>query len=168
MNPNERGNEPTQQFPALSTSPVRRLNQPMPRTNWAGNVILGAARVHRPESVDSLRRIVDNSSRIRALGRGHSFSGIVGVAGDLVLLDGLPKMLDIDSARSTVKVAAGMSYAEVAWELHRSGFALANMASIPHISIAGACATGTHGSGDINAFWPPRSPQCSSSVRMAT
>ena len=120
----------------------------MPRTNWAGNVILGAARVHRPESLDSLRRVVDNSRRIRALGRGHSFSGIVGVAGDLVLLDGLPKMLDIDSARSTVKVAAGMSYAEVAWELDRSGFALANMASIPHISIAGACATGTHGSGD--------------------
>jgi alditol oxidase len=123
----------------------------MPRTNWAGNVILGAAgaaRVHRPESVDRLRRIVGNSRRIRALGRGHSFSGIVGVAGDLVLMDGLPKMLEIDSTRSTVKVAAGMSYAEVAGELHRTGFALANMASIPHISIAGACATGTHGSGD--------------------
>jgi alditol oxidase len=120
----------------------------MPRTNWAGNVILGAARVYRPASVDNLRQIVGNSRRIRALGRGHSFSGIVGVAGDLVLLDGLPKMLDIDSARSTVKVAAGMSYAEVALELHRTGFALANMASIPHISIGGACATGTHGSGD--------------------
>ena len=89
-----------------------------------------------------------NSRRIRALGYGHSFSGIVDAAGNLVLLDGLPKMLAIDSATSTVTVASGMSYTEVAGELHRAGFALANMASIPHISIAGACATGTHGSGD--------------------
>ena len=112
----------------------------MPRTNWAGNVTLGAAR-YRPASVDNLRQIVGNSRRIRALGRGHSFNGIVGVAGDLVLLDGLPKMLDIDSARSTVKVAAGMVTQRWPRELHRTGFALANMASIPHISIGGACAT---------------------------
>ena len=86
--------------------------------------------------------------RIRALGRGHSFSGIADTTDDSVLLDGLPETLTIDSTNSTVTVASGMSYTELAEELHRAGFALANMASIPDISIAGACATGTHGSGD--------------------
>jgi alditol oxidase len=65
-----------------------------------------------------------------------------------VLLDGLPKTLHIDRANSTVTVASNMTYAELAMELHGAGYALANMASIPDISVAGACATGTHGSGD--------------------
>ncbi len=63
-------------------------------------------------------------------------------------MNGLPKTFTIDSARSCVTVASGMSFTELAAELHRAGFALPNMASIPNISIAGACATGTHGSGD--------------------
>ena len=117
-------------------------------TNWAGNVIFGAARIHRPESVDSLRRIVHGRRQLRALGRGHSFSEIADTAGDLVLLKSLPKTLSIDPTDSTVTVASGMSYTELAVELCRAGFALSNMASIPDISIAGACATGTHGSGD--------------------
>ena len=117
-------------------------------TNWAGNVTFGAAQVLRPASIDGLRRIVDGSDQLKALGRGHSFNGIADTAGDLVLLDSLPKTLSIDLANSTVTVSSSMSYTELAVELHRAGFALANMASIPDISIAGACATGTHGSGD--------------------
>ena len=65
-----------------------------------------------------------------------------------MLLDGLPKTLHVDSVNSTVTVTSGMTYTELAEGLHRAGFALANTASIPDISIAGACATGTHGSGD--------------------
>jgi len=118
------------------------------RTNWAGNVIFGAARVHEPESVDSLRRIVGGSRQIRALGCGHSFSRIADTTGDLVLLGGLPRTLTIDATNSTVTVASNMSYTELGEELYRAGFALSNMASIPDISIAGACATGTHGSGN--------------------
>ena len=121
-----------------------------PRTNWAGNVTFGAARVHKPDSVDSLRRIVHGSTQIRALGCGHSFSGVADTTGDLVLLDRLPKTLTIDRTSSTVTVASGVSYTELAEELSRAGFALSNMASIPDISIAGACATGTHGSGDAH------------------
>ncbi len=117
-------------------------------TNWAGNVIFGAAQVHKPESVDSLRRIVHGGKQMRALGRGHSFSGIADTTGDSVLLDNLPKTLTIDPTNSTVTVASGMSYTDLAEALSRAGFALSNMASIPDISIAGACATGTHGSGD--------------------
>lgn len=119
-----------------------------PDSNWAGNVIFGAARVHKPKSVDSLRQLVHGSRQIRALGCGHSFSGIADTTGDLVLLTGLPKALIIDPTRNTVTVASCMSYTELVEQLSRAGFALSNMASIPDISIAGACATGTHGSGD--------------------
>ncbi|HCU48554.1 MAG TPA: FAD-binding protein [Micromonosporaceae bacterium] len=117
-------------------------------TNWAGNVTFGAARVYRPDSVGELRRIVAASARIRALGSGHSFSVVADTADDLVRLDGLPSSVKINTVDSTTVVAAGMRYAEVAAELHRAGYALANMASLPHISVAGSCATGTHGSGD--------------------
>lgn len=120
----------------------------VPGSNWAGNVTFGAGRVHQPESVDSLRRIVHGSRHVRALACGHSFSRVADTTGDLVLLDGLPKTLTIDPTDSTVTVASGMSYTELAEELSRAGFALSNMASIPDISIAGSCATGTHGSGD--------------------
>ena len=123
-------------------------DHPVPRKNWAGNVIFGARRIHKPQTVDELRRIVAGCGRIRALGCGHSFSNIVDTAGDLVLLSDLPQTLTIDTASSTVTVAAGTSYTELTRALHQAGYALANMASIPHISIAGACATGTHGSGD--------------------
>jgi xylitol oxidase len=119
-----------------------------PRTNWAGNVAFGAKRIHEPESIDAVRQIVEGSRRIHALGRGHSFSRIADTADDLVLLDGLPKTLKVDSVNSTVRVTSGMTYTELAEGLHRAGFAVANTASIPDISIAGACATGTHGSGD--------------------
>ncbi|MFI6391998.1 D-arabinono-1,4-lactone oxidase [Nonomuraea sp. NPDC050540] len=120
----------------------------MPIMNWAGNVTFGAARVHRPQSLDELRRVVAAAPRVRALGSGHSFSLVADTGHDLVRLDGLPPTVEIDAERSTATVAAGLRYAEVAGHLHRAGFALANMASLPHISVAGSCATGTHGSGD--------------------
>ncbi len=116
-------------------------------TNWAGNVTFGAARIHRPESVESLRRIVASSGRIRALGTAHSFSLVADTSYDLVCLDRLPRSVEIDAVSSTATVAAGMRYADVAAELHRAGYALATLASLPHISVAGSCATGTHGSG---------------------
>jgi alditol oxidase len=119
-----------------------------PTTNWAGNISYGAARVYQPGSVDELRSIVEHSRRVRALGSGHSFSPVVDTSGELVRLDGLPPVVEIDPASSTVTVAAGMRYGELAVELQRAGFALANLASLPHISVAGSCATGTHGSGD--------------------
>jgi alditol oxidase len=120
----------------------------MPVTNWGGNVTFGAAQMHRPGSVDELRLIVANSQRARALGSGHSFSLIADSTGDLIRLDGLPPLVEIDPVERTATVSAGMRYADVAFALHRAGFALANMASLPHISVGGSCATGTHGSGD--------------------
>jgi xylitol oxidase len=119
-------------------------------TNWAGNVTFSARRIHRPASVAELQRLVAGSERIRALGSGHSFSRLADTPGDLVSVAGLPKIVSVDAGRATVTVSAGLTYAELAPQLHAAGYALRNLGSLPHISIAGTCATGTHGSGDSN------------------
>lgn len=119
-------------------------------TNWAGNITFEAARLHRPSSVAEVRRLVAGAHRVRALGTGHSFNRLADSPGDLVSVAGLPRQIRIDPDRPRVTVPAGLRYGEVAAELHTAGWALANLASLPHISIAGACATGTHGSGDRN------------------
>jgi alditol oxidase len=113
--------------------------------NWAGNVEYRAVRVHLPESVDELRRLVGGARRVRALGTGHSFNRIADTTGDLVSLAALPSTVDI--GRGAATVPAGMRYGELAVRLHAAGYALPNLASLPHLSVAGAVATGTHGSG---------------------
>jgi xylitol oxidase len=119
-------------------------------TNWAGNVAFAPATLTRPGSAEELRATVAASSAVRVLGAGHSFNTIADSHGTLVTLDGLPHEIEIDSARSTVRVSGGVRYAELASHLDKHGFALANLASLPHITVAGATATGTHGSGDRN------------------
>ncbi|MFD3559688.1 FAD-binding protein [Streptomyces sp. NPDC058686] len=119
-----------------------------PLRNWAGNVTFAPARIHRPASEADLRRTVASAEKVRVLGSGHSFNRIADTDGDLVLLDGLARRVRLSEDRATVTVSAGMRYAEVASALQAQGLALANLASLPHISVAGSCATGTHGSGD--------------------
>lgn len=119
-------------------------------TNWAGNVTFTAERVHRPASVGELQQLVAGADRVRALGTGHSFNRIADTTGDLVSVAGLPPEVDVDTAGGSVRVAAGLPYGTVARHLHAAGCALRNLGSLPHISVAGACATGTHGSGDRN------------------
>ncbi|MFI1520921.1 FAD-binding protein [Kitasatospora cineracea] len=119
-----------------------------PLTNWAGNLAFGARAVHRPRSVDELRELVRRSDRVRALGSGHSFSPVADTEGDLVRLDGLPTRIEIAPDARSVTVSAATRHAELATALHAAGLALENLASLPHISVAGATATGTHGSGD--------------------
>jgi len=118
--------------------------------NWAGNVVFGAERFHRPTRVQDLQRLVARSSRVRALGTGHSFSPIADTTGDLVSLADLPKIIEIDTDRSRVWVSAGVRYGELAQFLNDAGYALGNLGSLAHIGVAGACATATHGSGDAN------------------
>jgi xylitol oxidase len=119
-------------------------------TNWAGNVTFSATRIHRPASVAELQRLVAAGAYVRALGTGHSFSRIADTPGDLVSVAGLPKIMKVDAEAATVTVSAGVRYGELAPHLHAAGYALRNLASLPHISVAGACATGTHGSGNSN------------------
>ncbi|WP_406112959.1 D-arabinono-1,4-lactone oxidase [Streptomyces sp. NBC_01014] len=119
-------------------------------TNWAGNIAFTASHIDRPTTLGGLRRLVATGARVRALGSGHSFNEIADTGGTLVSVAGLPSEIDVDTAASTVRVAAGTRYAELAREVHRHGLALHNMASLPHISVAGSVATGTHGSGVAN------------------
>jgi alditol oxidase len=122
-----------------------------PVQNWAGNTVFSAQRVHHPSSVEELQDIVASASRVRALGSGHSFNRIADTSGDLVRLEGLPRLIEVDAEGAegaTVTVSAGLRYGEVATVLHETGSALANLASLPHISVAGCVATATHGSGD--------------------
>ena len=118
-----------------------------PRTNWAGNITFGAPGYHRPSSLGELQAVVAGADRLRVLGTGHSFNDMADSPGAQVSVAGLPGEVSVDSARSVARVAAGLSYAQVAARLDARGFALPNLASLPHISVAGACATATHGSG---------------------
>ncbi|MER7613444.1 FAD-binding protein [Nonomuraea wenchangensis] len=120
----------------------------MTLSNWAGNTAFRASDVHHPSSLDELRRLVAGSPRVRALGSGHSFNDVADTTGDLVVLDRMPDAVEIDSAAGRVRVPARMTYARLAPQLDAHGLALANLASLPHISVAGSVATGTHGSGD--------------------
>ncbi|MEV4498439.1 FAD-binding protein [Micromonospora arborensis] len=122
----------------------------VPRRNWAGNVRYAARAFHRPGSTDELRRLVAGSTRIRAVGSGHSFNRFGDTDGDLVTLAGLPQAVDVDHERRQVTVSGAMRYGDVARQLHTQGYALANLASLPHISVAGATATATHGSGQTH------------------
>ena len=116
-------------------------------TNWAGNITFRPERLHRPTSLPELQTMVAASSRLRVLGTGHSFNRIADTPGDLVLLHDMPPTVEIDTAGAQIRVAGAVRYGELTQSLHVAGFALPNLGSLPHISVAGACATGTHGSG---------------------
>ncbi|MFI6356616.1 FAD-binding protein [Streptomyces sp. NPDC050743] len=118
-------------------------------TNWARTITYTAREFHRPRTLDALAALVADSARVRVLGSGHSFNRIADPGPDGVLLStaGLPRTIDVDTAARTVRVSGGVRYAELARTVHAHGLALPNMASLPHISVAGSVATGTHGSG---------------------
>ncbi|WP_119294506.1 FAD-binding protein [Streptomyces sp. YIM 130001] len=118
--------------------------------NWAGNVTFSAARTHRPDSLDAIRAVLARAERVRVLGSGHSFSDIADTDGELVSLEALPTSIDVDTDAATVRIGGGIRYGELAAAVNAKGLALPNMASLPHISVAGSVATGTHGSGDAN------------------
>lgn len=120
------------------------------KTNWAGNVVFGASRRVAPTSIEELQVVVAGCGRARPVGTRHSFNTIADTTGTLISTARLPGLIRVDPGAGEVTVSAGTRYATLARELHAQGFALPNLASLPHISVAGACATATHGSGDRN------------------
>ncbi|HET9909948.1 MAG TPA: FAD-binding protein [Anaerolineales bacterium] len=119
-------------------------------TNWARNYVYRAAKLHRPTTIEQVQELVSRSTKVKALGSRHSFNDIADSTGDLISLEHLNHVLELDQDRRTVTVEAGVRYGELGQWLHERGYALHNLASLPHISIVGACSTGTHGSGDQN------------------
>jgi xylitol oxidase len=119
-------------------------------TNWAGNVVYRAARVARPRSVSEARELVAVPGRVRAVGTGHSFNRIADTPGVLISLADLPPVIDIEPGGAAVTVAGGVRFGELTGRLNAAGYALPSLASLPHLSVAGAVATATHGSGDTH------------------
>ena len=119
-------------------------------SNWAGNYTYRAAQIHQPETVEQIQELVMRGHKLKALGTRHSFNDIADAPEDLISIERFDKIVALDRERRTVTVEAGVRYGDLARWLHGEGFALHNLASLPHISVAGACATATHGSGDRN------------------
>jgi xylitol oxidase len=118
--------------------------------NWSGHHTFSTSRVHAPESVAELQDIVRRSRKIKVLGARHSFNDIADSTEDLITLDKLDPTITIDPEARTVTAHAGITYGSLCQQLHAAGYAIHNMASLPHITVAGAIATATHGSGDNN------------------
>ncbi len=121
-----------------------------PRHNWAGNISYASARVHYPESTEQLQEIVARSRKVKVFGARHSFNTITDTAETHISLEKMEQSLALDPLRGTVTVSGGITYGQLCAQLHQAGRAIHNMASLPNITIAGACATATHGSGDTN------------------
>ena len=118
--------------------------------NWAGNVEYSTGNVHYPKTVSEVQEVVKKCNKLTALGSRHSFNTIADSTENQVSLKELNKVVSIDKNNNTVTVEAGMRYGDLAPYLHQNGYALHNLASLPHITVAGSCATATHGSGISN------------------
>ncbi|OPH50561.1 FAD-binding protein [Paenibacillus ferrarius] len=118
--------------------------------NWAGNYRYSAAELHVPTSVEQVQELVASSKQIKVLGTRHSFNSIADCTESLLSLQNLNQVIGLDRVNHQVTVEGGIRYGDLCQYLHNNGYALHNLASLPHITVAGACATATHGSGDRN------------------
>lgn len=119
-------------------------------TNWSGNLAYSTDNVFGAESVDDVQRFLKEQTKLRVLGTRHCFNNIADSAHQLVSVQSMNQPVTLDREKRSVTLQAGMSYGQLSPWLEQQGFALHNLASLPHISVAGACATGTHGSGVDN------------------
>ena len=115
--------------------------------NWAENFQFSTANVHYPKSAEEVQGLVKKCSFLRVLGSRHSFNRIADSEENLISFDNLNKIISLDKDAMQVTVEGGIKYGELCAYLHENGFALHNLASLPHISVAGTIATATHGSG---------------------
>ncbi len=135
--------------PLASCRPEEVATLP-PRTNWAGNLTYSTDRLHLPQTVAEAQDLVRNAPRLRPLGSRHCFNAIADSTEAQISLEHLNRVVHLDEEANRVTVGAGMRYGDLAPYLQERGYALHNLASLPHISVAGACATATHGSGVAN------------------
>jgi xylitol oxidase len=118
--------------------------------NWAGNLTYSTDNVQYPKSVEEVQQLVKKHTKLKALGTRHCFNTIADSKNDLLSTKEMNKIVALDAKAHTVTVEGGIKYGELAPYLHQQGFALHNLASLPHISVAGSITTATHGSGIKN------------------
>ena len=125
-------------------------SNPMPRTNWAGNLTYSTGNLFTPKTITELQELIKKLKKIRGLGTTHCFNKIADSTQNQISSSAFNKVVSLDKINNTVTVEAGIKYGEFCKYLDDNGYALHNLASLPHISVAGACATSTHGSGIKN------------------
>ena len=121
-----------------------------PRTNWAGNYTYQAKNFYQPKSMDELKSLIQNADVFKPLGSTHCFNDIADSPVTQISTQHLRNVVALDEKEKTVTIECGMRYGDLAPLLEEKGYALHNLASLPHISVVGACATATHGSGVEN------------------
>ncbi len=133
----------------VSNTAARNDHAPIPRTNWSKNVHFSTDRVYAPTTLEDVRAIVQANAKLKGLGSRHSFNNVADSRHAQISMRGV-KSIQVDAAAKTVTVGAGIAYGELAPTLDKAGFALHNLASLPHISVGGTIATATQGSGAGN------------------
>jgi xylitol oxidase len=123
--------------------------------NWSACVAFACCELATPKTLDEAAAIIKRARhRLRVVGTAHSFSRVADTDGVLLSLRGMPNAVhvlrDERTGTATARCSANITYAELCSQLHAEGVALPSMASLPHISVMGAVATATHGSGDGN------------------
>ena len=118
--------------------------------NWAKSITFNAMSTHEPTTGGELADLMLSGTQVKAIGSVHSFSRIADTDGAHVSLHSLAQDMRLDPDSRTVEISGAVRYGELGEFLWNHGYALRNLASLPHISVIGACATATHGSGDRN------------------
>src|ERR1700755_173108 len=131
-------------------TPLIDMAQDTPLTNWAGNYRYSTSSLLQPASIEEARTLVKRYNKLKVLGTRHCFNNIADSKDHFLSLRPMNEVIAIDPASRTVAVAGGITYGQLCPYLDSKGFALHNLASLPHISVAGACTTATHGSGEKN------------------
>ena len=121
-----------------------------PRTNWAGNLNYSTDNLFTPGDITTLQDTIKKCKKARGLGTKHCFNKIADSTQNQISSSAFNKIVSLDKTKNSVTVEAGIKYGEFCKQLDENGYALHNLASLPHISVAGACATSTHGSGIRN------------------
>ncbi len=128
-------------------SPMISCKQVEKQKNWAGNLEYSTNNFYYPKTTEEVQDFIKNNKKLRMLGTKHSFNTIADSKNNLLSFKNFDKVESLNKEAKTVTVGAGVRYGQLAEYLQANGFALHNLASLPHISVAGACATATHGSG---------------------
>ncbi len=137
-------------FASHGAGPVQAWMAKQPLTNWAGNLSYGTDHLHEAASVEQIRSFLRSEDKVKVLGTRHCFNSIADSRYNLLSLKPLHEVVALDATARTVTVDAGITYGQLCPHIDSKGFALHNLASLPHISIAGAASTATHGSGERN------------------
>jgi xylitol oxidase len=118
-------------------------------TNWATNITYSTNRVHEASTIAEVQSNLRSENKLKVLGTRHCFNSIADSRYNFLSLKPMQEVA-LDAAAGTVTVGAGVKYGQLGPYLDAKGFALQNLASLPHISVAGAITTATHGSGEKN------------------